>query len=128
MNGVYLIGSRDYGWYKIGMAESVEDRIATVARNVPFQLEHVLTWPFHRPRLLEATIRALLADRRIWAEWFKLADADIQTMHGILRNHPLYAQCYPTTTGVGAILVGAPKRKAHGLLNQSLASAREQIQ
>jgi len=80
MGSVYLVGSKELGWYKIGYSvkDDPKDRVKTVSKGVPFSLELICFWttPFH-PEKLEAFLHQNLKDKQLKGEWFKLENSDI---------------------------------------------------
>src|ERR1017187_8168464 len=59
--GIYIFGSKKFGWYKIGVSIDVDSRFRTIANSVPFQIEQIAFFPtksmpdsFSRERYLHA--------------------------------------------------------------------------
>ncbi len=80
MGSVYLVGSKELKWYKIGYSvkDDPRERIKTVSKGVPFSLELVHFWvtSFH-PEKLEAFLHQCFTGKQLKGEWFRFDDSDI---------------------------------------------------
>jgi hypothetical protein len=78
MEGIYLVGNREFGWYKIGMSQNVEERAETISDLVPFAVELLAAWPCQRKylRKLELHLHRTFAESKIKGEWFRLSTED----------------------------------------------------
>jgi hypothetical protein len=92
--GVYVIGSIEHGWHKVGYSRFVDARLKQLSRTLPFDVSlfgfwHV-SWPDdHRrfnPARMEREIHLLLDAKKINGEWFRLAERDIEDLDGLLRR------------------------------------------
>jgi len=81
MGSVYLVGSKNLGWYKIGYSTKDDPsvRIEAVSKVIPFPLKLIHSWvtTFH-PEKLEAFLHQSLKNKLLKGEWFKLEDSDIE--------------------------------------------------
>jgi hypothetical protein len=80
MGSVYLAGSKELGWYKIGYStkDDPSDRIKTISKGTPFPMELVHSWvtTFH-PEKLEAFLHQGLKGKQLRGEWFVLSNFDL---------------------------------------------------
>ncbi len=77
---VYLFGSKEHGWYKIGVSINVEKRLKQVSMGVPFFLERIASWRIPWYVTAESKERMLhkeFADKRRTGEWFALTETDL---------------------------------------------------
>lgn len=70
MGYVYLIGSAQHRWYKIGISSTPNIRIRNIGVLLPFKVEIWAIWKTKSPRLLEIALHEYYAERRINGEWF----------------------------------------------------------
>lgn len=84
---VYLVGSRQYGWFKIGATSNLLQRYKDLAKGVPFDLELLSVWsPFKNSSFqLERELHARFNSQRIKGEWFRLTEGDIEEFDEICR-------------------------------------------
>jgi hypothetical protein len=76
---VYLIGSRTYGWYKIGKAKNVSVRLKEIGILLPFKVEAIAAWAAWSGNV-EATLHKKYKDNRIHGEWFKFTEKELQSL------------------------------------------------
>lgn len=79
---VYVL--RAYDCYKIGIANSVEDRINTLQTGCPEKIEHVFSKEVNNAKLLEKTIHADFKNFRKNGEWFNLSPDQLQTISSLI--------------------------------------------
>ena len=79
MEGIFIFGNVEQGWYKIGCAQSIEHRFAEIASIASCPLKISAQWPCQRKfcRQLELHLHDLFAQKRIEGEWFALDPTDI---------------------------------------------------
>lgn len=73
---VYFIGSRQFGWYKIGMSKNAEIRIKNLGILLPFKIEVFAVWSTGDARTLEASMHEKWSASAINGEWFSFSDVD----------------------------------------------------
>lgn len=78
---VYLLGSRQFGWYKIGMSKNAEIRIKNIGILLPFKIEVFAIWKSDNARALEAAFHGKWSSAAINGEWFSFSDS---TAHRIV--------------------------------------------
>lgn len=67
---VYLIGSRLFGWYKIGKSSNAAIRVSELGILLPFRIEVIAIWKSENHHELEKFLHEKYADERINGEWF----------------------------------------------------------
>jgi hypothetical protein len=70
MGFVYLIGSRQFGWYKIGKSLTPEARVRNIGEFLPFIVEVFAIWKTDNHTLLETFMHGKFSNHRINGEWF----------------------------------------------------------
>ena len=79
--GVYLLGSRELGWYKIGMSEDVNGRVRGLMGSLPFNTDLIAVWPSQqgRRRVIEHYLHTTFIDKRVNnGEWFQFTPEELQ--------------------------------------------------
>jgi hypothetical protein len=72
MNGyVYLIGSPEFGWYKIGKSRRPNIRVKELGILLPFEIETIGVWCANDYSYLEVMLHEKYRGQRINGEWFK---------------------------------------------------------
>jgi hypothetical protein len=92
--GVYVIGSAEHGWQKVGFSRFVDARLKQLSRTLPFKVTLFrfwhLSWPEDsrrfNPAKLEREIQALFAQKKINGEWFRLSERDIEALDGLIHK------------------------------------------
>lgn len=79
---VYLLRSSS-GYYKIGRTKDPNDRIATFAVKLPFEVEYEHIISCSDMMEMERSLHARYADRRVNGEWFDLNAEDIAYIKSI---------------------------------------------
>lgn len=74
---VYLIGSTNFGWYKIGMSRNAVIRIHQLGILLPFKVEVIAVWKTSNPSLLESLMHEKYRDYHLNGEWFLFDKANI---------------------------------------------------
>ncbi len=79
-SGVYLLGSKEHGWYKIGQSDNVARRVKEISSSYPFAVELIAVWrtQWGRCRTIEAYLHTVFADKRINGEWFRLDVEEVE--------------------------------------------------
>ena len=79
VEGIFIFGNVEQGWYKIGMSQSIEHRFEEISATAFCPLKISAQWPCQRKfcRQLELHLHDLFAPKRIEGEWFALDPADI---------------------------------------------------
>ena|SRR2546425_11871577 len=76
--GVYLIGSHEHGWYKIGRSNNPKMRLNTLQTACPFALELIrFAVPNCGAKQVESRLHHLFSDNRIRGEWFSLNQDEV---------------------------------------------------
>ena len=73
MGFVYLIGSRQFGWYKIGKSLTPETRVRNIGEFLPFVVEVFAVWKTDNYTLLETFMHGKYSSHRINGEWFSFS-------------------------------------------------------
>lgn len=79
----YLYLIRCQSFYKIGIANDVESRLAQLSTGNPFPLEVVSVYGFNNAQPVEAAIHQRFSYRRKRGEWFELDPDDLVDYDGI---------------------------------------------
>ena len=79
---VYLLGC-DEGYYKIGRAKSVDQRIAKFEVIPPFDFSLIHSFEADDYYAAEAELHQDFAEQRVNGEWFTLSDADVALIKSI---------------------------------------------
>ena len=74
---VYLIGSRRFGWFKIGKSLSPKLRIKNLGILLPFKIHVLSVWGTSNHTLLESLMHERYADKAINGEWFSFSSKDL---------------------------------------------------
>lgn len=75
MQYLYLIKCREF--YKIGIANDVQSRLAQLSTGNPFELEPVTVSGFDNAIAVETVLHQRFASRRRRGEWFELSAEDV---------------------------------------------------
>ena len=76
---VYIIGSAEYGLYKIGRTnKEVDERLYQFSPMLPFPCCLVTAIKTKSPAKLERSLHKVLEDKRVNGEWFALTEEDIE--------------------------------------------------
>jgi hypothetical protein len=76
MQQLYLIECQHF--YKIGVANDVESRLAQLSTGNPFELKVLAVYTFENAELVERAIHQRFAIKRRRGEWFELSDNELQ--------------------------------------------------
>src|SRR5438094_3841224 len=105
--GVYLIGSHEHGWYKIGRTNNPKSRLDALQTACPFALElvHFVACELQRAehqlsRQLEGRLHCLFSDNRIRGECFSLNQDEV--------GEAIYALHHSGLTRTGAVISTPP--------------------
>lgn len=97
--GVYLVGNRELGWYKIGLSKNIRERLKTLRQMVPFKVKKISSWSYVADvALLEQYLHRQFHKQRLQGEWFQLSQEDVfrcdelvtqyKRKQGIMRRKP----------------------------------------
>jgi hypothetical protein len=90
---VYLIGSKRFGWYKIGKTRTPTIRIQDIGILLPFRIETFAVWKTVDHDLLESSLHDLYRAYWINGEWFSF-DAD--ELSKLMESEmPILSECIP---------------------------------
>lgn len=78
---LYLIKCQSF--YKIGVANDVESRLAQLSTGNPFPLEVKVVYAFQNAAPVETVLHQKFSDKRRRGEWFELNYQDTKDMHQI---------------------------------------------
>ena len=81
MQNLYLIKCRQY--YKIGVANDIESRLAQLSTGNPFPLEVELYYVFENAEVVERAVHQKFKAKRERGEWFSLSAEDKNELHKI---------------------------------------------
>jgi hypothetical protein len=79
---LYLIKCQQY--YKIGVANDVQSRLAQLSTGNPFELEPLTVSSFNNASVVEAALHQCFASKRTRGEWFALTQDDLATFDKIV--------------------------------------------
>ena len=71
------------GYYKIGRAKKLDQRVKRFEIKLPFEIELVCSVHSDDYVALERALHERFADRRVNGEWFALTQADIDYIRGL---------------------------------------------
>ena len=74
---VYLIGSPNFGWYKIGKSITPTVRVKDLGILLPFKIEIISVWAANNHHLMEKTLHEIYSANRINGEWFEFTKKEI---------------------------------------------------
>jgi Meiotically up-regulated gene 113 len=90
---VYLIGSREQHWYKIGRSLTPNIRIEDIGILLPFCVEIFAIWRAEDHVLLEKALHEKYAPQHVRGEWFKFRDRKLHQI--VFEDLPSAARIYP---------------------------------
>ena len=67
---LYLMGSYEYEWFKIGVSEDIPRRYAELSNGLPFGLQLLAVYETERAGLVELRLHKHYDQLRINGEWF----------------------------------------------------------
>ena len=76
MQSLYLIKCQDF--YKIGITNDIEDRLAQLSTGNPFDLEIIVAFEFENASFIEKSLHQKFSEQKVKNEWFSLSEKDIQ--------------------------------------------------
>ncbi len=81
VEGIFIFGNEAQGWYKIGMAQSIEHKFAEISANASLPLKISAQWPYQRKYChhLELHLKDMFASKRIQEDWFALSPDNLIT-------------------------------------------------
>lgn len=77
---VYLIGSKDFHWYKIGKSSNATIRVSELGILLPFKIEVIAVWKSVNHHELEQNLHAMFEGNKINGEWFSFTDLELPTV------------------------------------------------
>jgi Meiotically up-regulated gene 113 len=111
---VYLIGSSQFGWFKIGKSIRPEIRVSDLGVMLPFKIELFALWGTFNHSFLESALHDRHAAKRLNGEWFCF---DLNTLVEIIGcDTP-----YPATQVFGAIPGNPPRNIEASLIENKKA-------
>ena len=81
MQYLYLIKCQQY--YKIGVANDVESRLAQLSTGNPFPLEVMAVYGYVNAELVERAVHQRFVNLRVRGEWFGLNENDLDDFHAV---------------------------------------------
>lgn len=75
MQYLYLIKCQQF--YKIGIANDVESRLAQLSTGNPFELEVLAVYGFANAQVVEASLHQRFTNSRVRGEWFALNNSEL---------------------------------------------------
>jgi septal ring factor EnvC (AmiA/AmiB activator) len=73
---IYILKSEN-GYYKIGKAKELQNRITTWQHEFPIVIDFIYSFACHNRRLVENFLHNKYSKKRLRREWYKLNDEDI---------------------------------------------------
>jgi hypothetical protein len=88
MEGLYLFGNRELGWYKIGISKNIDQRFRQIAKGLPFPLERIRCWICNRdsPEIAESSLHSRFKEKRLRGEWFAFSPEDLQELFAVMKR------------------------------------------
>jgi hypothetical protein len=83
MQYLYLLESD--GYFKIGIANDVQNRIAQLSTGNPHQINLVFCYGFRNSEFVERALHQKFLDTRLRGEWYILTPADMAEMDDVCR-------------------------------------------
>lgn len=82
--GVYLLGNRDFGLYKIGKSRDIVSRLETLRAQAPFSLEWLDMWQMSEREMSreETFLHEKFRAKCERGEWFRLSAAELEDLRG----------------------------------------------
>jgi len=77
---VYLIGSRQFKWYKIGKSSNATIRISDLGILLPFKIEILAVWKSENYHQLERDLHKKYEEHHINGEWFAFSNEQINNI------------------------------------------------
>lgn len=81
---VYLVGSTNFGWYKIGKSARPETRVKELGILLPFKVEVVGIWKAQNHHIAEKALHEKFSAFRLNGEWFRLDRKQIEALRAEL--------------------------------------------
>ena len=72
-----------HGFYKIGLSDTPQDRVATLGVQLPFAIEVTHLIKTNNMKAAEGRLHTRYADKRVNGEWFKLDETDVTAICAI---------------------------------------------
>src|SRR5436309_1787859 len=82
---VYAVGPVGGGLTKIGLAQDIEERRASIQYMSPLRLQ--VLWHTVGSRALERRLHTAFAQRRVHGEWFDLGSDPVSAIYQVLRGN-----------------------------------------
>lgn len=77
---IYLIGSTQFGWYKIGRSKNAKVRIEDLGILLPFKIEVFAIWETSHSVLIEALFHEKYEAYAINGEWFTFGKKELESV------------------------------------------------
>lgn len=86
VEGIFIFGNVQQGWYKIGMSQSIEHKFAEISAIASCPLKISAQWSCQRKfcRQLVLHLHDLFATKRIQGEWFALTPEDLVAANNVV--------------------------------------------
>lgn len=78
---LYIIKCQEY--FKIGVANDVESRLAQLSTGNPFPLEVQVIYEFENAESIEKALHQRYKENRVRGEWFRLGYEDLKNIHSV---------------------------------------------
>jgi len=89
LKSVYLVRCGEF--YKVGLADNVQERIATLQTASPYQVEFIRSWQARNAKQQEQMIHGLLWRYHERGEWFKLPTGVVLVLACPIPSNPIKA-------------------------------------
>jgi len=97
---VYLIGSTNFQWYKIGKSKKPVLRVQDIGILLPFKVEIFAVWQAKNHTLLEQTLHEMFSVQRINGEWFQFNPKEIKKL--VYETIPADTRIFPSNEVIDA--------------------------
>ena len=97
---VYFIGSKTFGWYKIGKSKIPDVRIENIGILLPFKVEVICVWKAENRHLLESTLHDIYKNKRINGEWFEFTKKEAYDVVLSMPEEARVSGSYSTFTNI----------------------------
>jgi hypothetical protein len=85
-SGVYIFGSKEQGWFKIGKSSHIDSRIGALNTSVPFPGKVIRKYLVEPRATLEKFLHDQMAEHRLRGEWFAFAWKNIVECDALVKE------------------------------------------
>lgn len=119
---IYLLGSKKFGWYKIGRCTTPRIRIRELGILLPFKVELFALWKVENPVSCEKHFHLQFEGAHINGEWFSLHE---ETINVLINSETSFhsVRIFPAVHGVALI----PKKPVNELVHLQVHSHNRRV-